>query len=227
MWIHFTTIHPTFMLIDTPPSKSESFTGATGFYIKHTSRKPRWQEPYNNALHLEIRCSYSFVYAHGAPRETCRAEQRADARVCKWKEDVVVVFILTERKRMWQTHADETGYIRSNMQWDLRGEYLFAKKNTSRKSSHTKEHTFFFFFLNAVVHIRDAWHTILGNLCYWLVLYQQNHRRVMEPIVWSRIEFTDFNKLSIRTLRYGGWRTEEEGDEGGIRDDVKLPRLVD
>ena len=147
MWIHFTTIHPTFMLIDTPPSKSESFTGATGFYIKHTSRKPRWQEPYNNALHLEIRCSYSFVYAHGAPRETCRAEQRADARGCKWKEDVVVVFILTERKRMWQTHADETGYIRSNMQWDLRGEYLFAKKIRAENHRTQRNTPFFFFFL--------------------------------------------------------------------------------
>lgn len=92
MWIHFTTIHPTFMLIDTPPSKSGSFTGATGFYIKHTSRKPRWQEPYNNALHLEIRCSYSFVYTHGAPRETSWVEQRAgaDTRGCKWKKDLLL-----------------------------------------------------------------------------------------------------------------------------------------
>ena len=92
MWIHFTTIHPTFMLIDTPPSKSGSFTGATGFYIKRTSRKPRWQEPYNNALHLEIRCSYSFVYTHGAPRETSWVEHRAgaDAQGCKWKKDLLL-----------------------------------------------------------------------------------------------------------------------------------------
>lgn len=70
IWIHFTTIHPsnihahqyTFF-------KVAELTGTTWFHIKRTSSKPRWHKPYNNVLHLQMRCSYSIVYICSASWE--------------------------------------------------------------------------------------------------------------------------------------------------------------
>lgn len=64
--------------------KVRELTGATGFYIKHTSRKTSWQKPYNNVLHLEICCSHSFVCRMQSLIRTSWAEQcQADASSCK------------------------------------------------------------------------------------------------------------------------------------------------
>lgn len=97
MWIHFTTIHLTFTLIDTPPSKSRELASATGFHIKHTSRKPRWHKPYDNVLHLEICRSYSFVYIHSVSWEQAERSHARPMHVPVNKKGFVVFFSGTQK----------------------------------------------------------------------------------------------------------------------------------
>lgn len=146
IWIHF-TIHPTFMLIDTP-SKQESLLVPLGFTSYTHQGGP------GGISHIMY---YIWKYAVHVPlsKLTMPHENKTSRAMPGWCmclkiQRICFLFSQTlknlhlQREKIWQAHANETGSIRSYTQYDLRGEYylLRAENNHLHTGIQTQSHSF-------------------------------------------------------------------------------------